>query len=197
MLSIIITFDLRIELLEFISFSGSEHLCNMMIRLSSKLLSGVSPRDWILSETFPRVCMQHENSSWLLIPFLILHSVSCVINAHMPLGNPWLSANHCRLRLERRWQNLTLPLPTCHLWEWVHFSTLPGGWMDKRVSSAWRLLPGRLSSHTDPGWWWFHVSGPFPSNAQSPLSPLDAHINGVWYRPILQNTLLPFARRPF
>ena len=121
--------------------------------------------------------------------------------AYRPTTKPLLTANHRRLRLEwaQRWRNLTVA-------HWQHvifgdesrFQLYPvDGRLGVRRLPGGRFRPGCQAHRVQAGSDSVHVWGAFHNIAKSPLVLPDGYLTGVLYRGILQNTLVPFARRYF
>ena len=117
------------------------------------------------------------------------------------LRKPLLTANHRRLRLDwaRRWQNLTMAAWSHVIWgDESRFQLYP---VDGRMRV--RRLPGERfrqdcqGARVQAGGGSVHVWGAFHRGAKSPLVVLDRNVNGVVYRDILRDTLVPFARQHF
>ena len=121
--------------------------------------------------------------------------------AYWPTTKPLLTVNHRRLRLEwaQRWQNLTVA-------HWQHvifgdesrFQLYPvDGRLRVRRLPGERFLPGCQAHRVQAGDGLVHVWGAFHNSAKSPLVLPDGYLSSVFYRGILQNTLVPFARHYF
>ena len=89
-------------------------------------------------------------------------------------------------------------LVLCHLGRWATFSAVPSQWPHESSSTARRTLPVRLPVFQGPGWRGFcPCLGAFHRGAKSPVVLLDRNVNGMVYRDILWDTLVPFARLKF
>ena len=127
--------------------------------------------------------------------------LSCGYRAYRPTTKPLLTANLPRLRLEwaQRWRNLTVA-------HWQHvifgnesrFQLYPvDGRSRVRHLPGERFRPGCQAHRVQAGGGLVHVWGAFHNSAKSPLVLPDGYLNGVLYRGILKNTLVPFARHYF
>lgn len=121
--------------------------------------------------------------------------------ARRPLRKTPLTAYHRRMRLAwaQRWRNLTVV-------HWQHiifgdesrFQLYPvDGRMRVRRLPGERFLEDCQVDRVQAGGGSIHVWGAFHNDAKSPLVPLDRNVNGVVYRDILRDTLVPFARQHF
>ena len=137
-------------------------------------------------------------AGWKTINNRLLSHGYCV---YRPTRKPLLTANHCHLCLEsaQGWKNLTM----AH-WQHVIFG-------DKSRSQLY-LVDGRLRVCRLPDecfqyrcqvdrvqavGGFAHVWGAFHSGANSPLLLPDRYLTSQFYRGILRNTLVPFARQHF
>ena len=85
-----------------------------------------------------------------------------------------------------------------HLGRWVTFLAIPCRWLHESSSTAERTLPERLPGCPGPSQKGFcPCLGAFHGGAKSPPVLLDRNINGLVYRDILWDTLVPFARQHF
>ena len=104
-----------------------------------------------------------------------------------------------RLEWAQRWRNLTV----AH-WQHVIFGDesrfqlypVDGRLRVRRVPGE-RFRPGCQAHRVQAGGGSVHVWGAFHNSAKSPLVLPDGYLTAVFYRGILQNTLVPFARHYF
>ena len=87
-----------------------------------------------------------------------------------------------------------------HLGRWITFSDVPCRWRHESSSTARRTFPARLSGYQGPSWRdfcpcvrWVNWGWGWGLG----LGVGDRNINGVVYRDILGDTLVPFARQHF
>ena len=109
------------------------------------------------------------------------------------LRKPLLTDIHRRLCLD--WARMWLGecLVPCHLGRWVTFSAVPMSMAIREFADCRRTLPERLPGCQGPSW-----NGFCPClGVHSTGLLLDSNVNGVVYRKILWDTLVPLATQHF